>query len=155
MEYRIWRTFIYTLVWTIILFNLGCSDEDSSFNDRKNQVIGVWNAKLTGQHYLADSIFLETTSNADYEFNSDGTGIMTPELTFFEPIEFTWYFQYMPESYILLYPTQGSTLQQSKSFRVLENESDRQVWIDFIYFQNGQMIPGTDSIHYTLTLTRI
>ncbi len=115
----------------ILMVATSCQKEggDSTFDERRNNIIGEWSLSETTDTNPSGLIF---TIN----FNADGTG--RKETTLFgNDIDFEWVYQFNPEQIVIKEEAgtvvteigQLNTLAQTRIFDILRNTEDQQEWI--------------------------
>ncbi len=120
---------VYTYSWTINPETgdtptdmVTCGKGDNSFDVLRNNIIGSWEVKHSVQEIRSDTVYGESVSVYDIQFNQDGTGIKSN--VFGNDVDFEWYYQYNPEKVVIVSMPSGIFFEDTQVYDVQKNESE-------------------------------
>lgn len=115
----------YLFLIASIFLLINCNKYD--YESRMRNVIGEWEVVHRVEEIRVDTVYRTSNSEFDIVFNADGTGLKKAYFIF-PDIDFTWYYQPTPETYILIGDPTPPVLSSSHAYRVHSNSTKTQVW---------------------------
>ncbi len=116
------------IIITVFSFLFSSCDRDdiTTFDENRNNIVGMWEVTQVTQEIRDGSVHLEQSTTFDIIFNQDGTG-MQPVLGTDVAIE--WTYQYNPQK-VVINGVKGGTISLAsvQFYKVIKNEMEMQIW---------------------------